>query len=223
MAAAVAVVAAGVAVTAVVIARPGEPPGCDDIRAYQQQYGEIETLGSGPDGVTVLGDSYSAGDTLDDRGHRWTDVLVELDPEVTVTLDAVPFTGYANRGACGPNSFVDRIARAASEGETLIIQGGLNDVFARATTLEAAVDEVFGAADVADAVVVIGPLDVPARDGEVQVDAALRTAAEEHGFVYVSALEWEIPIAEDGVHPTEAGDRRYAERVRDELADARLP
>ncbi|MDJ1114717.1 SGNH/GDSL hydrolase family protein [Microbacterium dauci] len=201
------------------LTRPAEPPGCDDIRAYQERYGEVETLGTGPEPVTVLGDSYSAGDTLSDRGHRWTDVLVELEPNVTVTLDAVPFTGYANAGACGANAFTDRVERAAASEGALVIQGGLNDVFADPAALERAADDVLTAAGTTQ-VVVIGPIDVPGREREEQVDAALRAAADAHGADYVSALDWDVPIAEDGVHPTVAGDRRYAELVRDALADA---
>lgn len=206
-------------VTAVVLTRPAEPPGCDDIRAYQDRYGEVETLGDGPEQITVLGDSYSAGDTLDDRGHRWTDLLVELDPDLTVTLDAVPFTGFANAGACGPNAFTDRIERVAGADGPLVIQGGLNDVFAEPETLARAADEVLTAA-AAEQVVVIGPIDVPGRTGEVQVDAALRAAADAHGAHFVSALDWDVPIAADEVHPTAAGDRRYAELVLDALDDA---
>jgi hypothetical protein len=202
-----------------VLTRPTEPPGCDDIRAYQERYGEVETLGDGPVPVTVLGDSYSAGDTVSDRGHRWTDVLVELDPELTVTLDAVPFTGYANAGACGANAFTDRVDRAATTDGVLVVQGGLNDVFAEPDTLAQAADEVLTAAG-ATRVVVIGPIDVPGREREAQVDAALHAAADAHGASYVSTLDWDVPIAEDGVHPTQAGDRRYAELVLDALADA---
>lgn len=205
--------------SAVALTRPTEPPGCDDIRAYQERYGEVERLGSGSVPITVLGDSYSAGDTLDDRGTRWTDVLVEIAPDAHVILDAVPFTGYANRGACGPNSFVDRIDRAADGAQTLVLQGGLNDVFADADTLEVAVGEVFDAAAAADDVVVLGPLDVPGRDGESAVDGALEAAARAHGFTYVSALDWDLPLASDGVHPTRDGDRRYAELVRDVLLE----
>lgn len=216
-----AVLAAG-AVAAVSLARAGaEPPGCDDIRAYQERYGEIETLGDGPLTVAVLGDSYSAGDALSDRGQRWTDVLPSLDPELTVRLDAVPFTGFVNRGACGPNAFTDRIERIAAEADdALVIQGGLNDVFAEPSTVAESVRAVLDDAAGVEHVVVIGPTDAPAREGEVVVDAVLEREASARGMTYVSALEWKLPFEPDRLHVTAAGHRAYAERVLDALADA---
>ncbi|MER7796663.1 SGNH/GDSL hydrolase family protein [Microbacterium sp. NPDC096154] len=197
-------------------------PGCADIQAYQERYGEVEPLGRGARGVTVLGDSYSAGDTLSDRGQRWTDELVRLEPDLTVTLDAVGGTGYANPGLCGDESFRDRIGRAleVSDGDPLIIQGGINDVFAHPADLEAAVDDVLAHAEAAGEVVLIGPIDAPATDRERDVDALLAREAQRHGFAYISTLEWRLPFGADRLHLTAEGHRAYAERVRDALRQA---
>lgn len=210
-----AVVLVGAAAAAVSLTRPAEPPGCDDIRAYQERYGAVETLGDGADTVAVLGDSYAAGDELSDRGDRWTDALAALDEGLTVRVDAVPFTGYVNRGGCGPHAFgdrVDRATRAAADG-TLIVQGGLNDVFADRDTLRRQAARVLDAAADAGRVIVVGPMDVPGREGEARVDAVLADAARERGLTYVSALEWDLPVGADRIHLTADGHRAYAERI----------
>ncbi|GAB3268161.1 hypothetical protein B5M43_001990 [Microbacterium sp. MEC084] len=214
--------AAGGAVAAVSLTRAEDaPPGCDDIRAYQQRFGEIERLGAGDRELTVLGDSYSAGDSLRDRGRRWTDALPALEPGLTVELDAIAFTGYVNTGGCGPNSFRDRIDRAVAEVDrTLVIQGGLNDVYAQPATLERAASAVLDAARAVDRVVVVGPVDVPGREGEAAVDGVLADAAEARGLAYVSTLDWDLPVGPDRVHLTAEGHRAYAERLRDALVVA---
>ena len=210
---------AGAAVAAVSLTQPAEPPGCDDIRAYQERYGEIETLGDGPETLAVLGDSYAAGDELTDRGDRWTDALVEMDPSLTVRVDAIPFTGYVNRGGCGPHAFGDRVERAAAAATdgTLIIQGGLNDVFASAESLRRAAETVLDGADDVPNVVVVGPIDVPGREGEEEVDAVLADAAQASGLTYISALGWDLPVGADRIHLTAEGHRAYAERILDAL------
>lgn len=222
IAAVVAVAASAVAALAL-LPDDDVPAGCDDIRAYQERYGEIETLGDGRRTLTVLGDSYSAGDALTDRGSRWTDALVELDPDLTVRLDAIAFTGYANPGACGPDSYRDRIDRAADGAQTLVIQGGLNDVFAEADTIERAVADVLDTATAeATDVMIVGPMDVPGRDGEARVDALLAEAAAQRGLPYVSTLEWGLPVGNDRVHLTPDGHRQYADRILGALDDAGL-
>ncbi|WP_309069845.1 SGNH/GDSL hydrolase family protein [Microbacterium sp.] len=217
-----ALVAGGATMVALARAQ-AEPPGCDDIRAYQERYGEIERLGDGTRGITVLGDSYSAGDTLRVRGQRWTDALTRLDAELTVTLDAVPFTGFVNSGACGPHAFTERIDRAVAATETdgaLVIQGGLNDVEAHRQSLANAAERVLNAAGDVAHVVVIGPVDAPAREDEREVDAVLESAASAHGARYISALDWDLPFRADRLHLTPEGHRIYAERVLEELRAA---
>jgi len=221
LAAAAVLLAAGGGLTAVSLTRAaGAPAGCDDIRAYEQRYGEVETIGHGPRALTVLGDSYAAGDEAADRGRRWTDALAQMDPRLTVSLDAVPFTGFVNSGACGPNAFPDRVDRAARAADVLVVQGGLNDVFADRRDLERAAAEVLDAAAAAERVVVIGPVDAPAREREEDVDALLAAAAGERGMTYVSTLGWDLPFDRDGVHLTPEGNRAYAERVHAALAEA---
>ncbi len=215
------VLVAGVAAAVSLTRAQAGHPGCADIRAYQERYGEIETLGHGERSLAVLGDSYSAGDTLSDRGQRWTDVLVTLQPDVTVTLAAVGSTGYANPGLCGRDSFRDRIDDLlARADDTLIIQGGINDALVDPADVERSVAEVLDAARAADQVVVVGPIDAPAISGEDRVDALLEREAAEHGMTYISTLDWELPFGPDRLHLTADGHRAYAERVRDGLVDA---
>ncbi|WP_261163987.1 SGNH/GDSL hydrolase family protein [Microbacterium sp. Marseille-Q6965] len=209
----------GAAVAVSLTRAAGTPAGCDDIRAYQERYGEIETLGGGEHRIAVLGDSYAAGDARSDRGARWTDALAQADPALTVRLDAVPFTGFVNDGACGPQAFTDRIDRvAAVAGDALVIQGGLNDVAADPDDLRASVRAVLDAAASVPRIVVVGPMDVPGRDGEAAVDALLAAEAHAHGATYVSALDWHLPVGRDDIHLTAAGHAEYAERIRDALS-----
>ncbi len=215
------VLVAGVAAAVSLTRAQAGHPGCADIRAYQERYGEIETLGHGARSIAVLGDSYSAGDTLSDRGQRWTDVLVTLQPDVTVTLAAVGSTGYANPGLCGRDSFRDRIDDVlARTDDTLIIQGGINDALVDPADVERSVTEVLDAARAADRVAVVGPIDAPAIDGEDRVDALLERETAERGMTYISTLDWDLPFGPDRLHLTADGHRAYAERVRDGLVDA---
>lgn len=212
LAAVAALAAAGT--IAMSVTRADEPAGCDDIRAYQQRYGEIETLGEGSGRIAVLGDSYAAGDALSDRGTRWSDFLAQRVTGDTVLLDAVPLTGYVNEGACGPNAFEDRIDRLVDTGaDTLVIQGGLNDVSAEPESLRRSAAAVLDAAEAVPRVVVVGPMDVPGRDGEAAVDVALAEEAAARGMTYVSALDWDLPVGRDRIHLTPAGHAEYAERI----------
>lgn len=217
LAAVAALAAAGT--IAMSVTRADEPAGCDDIRAYQQRYGQIETLGDGSGRIAVLGDSYAAGDALSDRGTRWSDFLAQRATGDTVLLDAVPLTGYVNEGACGPNAFEDRIDRLVDTGaDTLVIQGGLNDVSAEPESLRRSAAAVLDAAEAVPRVVVVGPMDVPGRDGEAAVDVVLAEEAAARGMTYVSALDWDLPVGRDRIHLTPAGHAEYAERILDALA-----
>lgn len=212
--AAVVVVAASAVAALALLPDDDVPAGCDDIRAYQERYGEIETLGEGSGRIAVLGDSYAAGDALSDRGTRWSDFLAQRATGDTVLLDAVPLTGYVNEGACGPNAFEDRIDRLVDTGaDTLVIQGGLNDVSAEPESLRRSAAAVLDAAEAVPRVVVVGPMDVPGRDGEAAVDVVLAEEAAARGMTYVSALDWDLPVGRDRIHLTPAGHAEYAERI----------
>lgn len=196
-------------------------PGCADIRAYQERYGQVETISRGDRSLTVLGDSYSAGDTLGDRGQRWVDVLAQLEPDLSITVDAVGSTGFANPGLCGEDAFRDRIGRAvAHSDDALVVQGGINDTVIDPAALERAVTDVLDEAAAVPRVAVIGPIDAPATHGEERIDDLLAREAAERGMTYVPTLRWELPFGPDRLHLTSAGHHAYAERVRAELAAA---
>ncbi|GAA3651258.1 SGNH/GDSL hydrolase family protein [Microbacterium marinilacus] len=220
------VVAAGTAVVAAALSDAPAGTPCDGFEAYEQRYGKIETLGDGERTIAVLGDSYSAGDEASDRGSRWTDRLVALDPQLTLLLDAVPSTGFVNDGQCGADAFgtrIDPLVREATRADGfLVIQGGLNDVHVGPDDVERAAAAVLDAASSAPGVAVIGPLDVPGHDDEDEVDAVLSRLAQERGLTYVSTLGWDLPVGSDGVHLTADGHGEYARRVLDALVDAGL-
>ena len=48
-----------------------------------------------------------------------------------------------------------------------------------------------------------------------------RQLAGERGIRFLDAADWEIPMAYDGVHFTEEGHRRFAQRLKEALEELR--
>jgi len=160
--------------------------------------------------VAVLGDSYTAGDGLEDRRQGWA-YAVGSD------LAGVGRTGFVNGGYCGNHSYGERLGSVlALNPQTLIIQGGLNDWETPEEVADAAAD-VLRRAGTVPRVVVVGPPDVPGRDGEAAVDQALRAAASMSDAEYVSALDWELEFLPDATHLTVAGHAAFAANVASAL------
>lgn len=200
-----------VAAAAVLVVRPylAERERCDQVRAYLAQYGMTRTVGDGPRSVVALGDSYLTGDLLPDREDRWV-VRFADETDATVRANGLGYTGYANAGACGDAAFPSRSDKLDTAPLT-VVAGGLNDVDADADDLEEAGGEVLG--DLSGSVLVVGPVDAPARDGEADVDEVLAAAAEEAGATYLSLLDLEPGFVADGVHMTAEGHAAYAAAI----------
>lgn len=158
--------------------------------------------------VAVLGDSYTAGQWLENQRDGWAFQVGDL-------VAGVGGTGYVNGGFCGDGTYAERIAAVVDANpETLVIQGGLNDTGKDVTD---AADDLLAMVPDEVRVVVVGPVDAPERDDEADVDATLSTVAGQHGAEYVSALDWDLPFLDDGLHLTEAGHLLFAENVTSHL------
>jgi ABC-type Fe3+-hydroxamate transport system substrate-binding protein len=191
---------------------------CASVRAVGRSVGTVDVIGSGPLRITVIGDSYAAGDTLADRSDAWVDDFA-AETDATVTVLAEGGTGFTNPGFCGDNTFSSRVDRVtATKPDLVIIEGGLNDTEASADDEQTAVRSVLrrlGAFDV----VMVGPLDVPAVTGEAKVDAWLEKAAGSAKVRYVSALRWDIDLGADDKHPSARGHTEFARRLAAAIAE----
>lgn len=187
---------------------------CDVVQARIEKDGAVVHVSDANPTVAVIGDSYTAGDGLPDRSKRWAQ-------SVGTDLDGIGMTGFTNGGYCGHQTFSERIdAVLSTHPDTLIVQGGLNDVEHPEQVQPAAVYLMTQVEDVRR-VVIIGPVDAPGREGEDAVDRALAKAAKTTRREYISALGWELPFLPDKTHLTPDGHAEYAQHVRETMAVSR--
>lgn len=191
---------------------------CVAIRAARDELLREPLGGGGSRAVLVVGDSYTQATGLGGPAHAWPATLAE-PAAATVTVDGMSSTGFTTAGFCPgePFTYADRLAgHDVADDTTVIIQGGVNDGLSGdpgelGSSADAALDEAGGAARI----VVVGPPAIPALDAGVlgTIDRTLAAAAQEHDAVYVSLLAEDIPIGEDDVHPTAAGQERMAQVI----------
>lgn len=120
------IIAAAAAVVIVVAAVVGflafRPAGEDD---------SVMTIPEGPR-MLIIGDSYSEGIGADDpESDNWARLAADHYAELgwDTEIDGAGGTGWIN-GAGGPNTYGERLERAADEDfvpDILVLQGGLND------------------------------------------------------------------------------------------------
>ena len=183
---------------------------CEAIQSRIAETGEV-VQGRGAAGTVVLGDSYAAGDWLEDRSQGWAYAVAE-------DAAGIGMTGYTNGGYCGDGSFSERLRSVTDlHPSTLIIQGGLNDSEASAHQIEAAASDLLDRVEDIDRVVIIGPTNAPAKSDLAKVDRALAAAAADHEREYISALDWDLEFLPDRLHLTPAGHAEFAELVKASL------
>ena len=183
---------------------------CEAIQSRIAETGEV-VQGRGAAGTVALGDSYTAGDWLEDRSQGWAYAVAE-------DVAGVGMTGYTNGGYCGDDSFSERLSTITDlHPSTLIIQGGLNDSDATAHQIEAAADDLLDRVEGIERVVLVGPTNAPAKTDLAKVDKALAAAAKDRQREYISALEWDLEFLPDRLHLTPAGHAEFAELVRTRL------
>lgn len=210
------------AVCTLVWARAGAGPDRCAVRAERSaQRAELVT-GSGPE-VLVIGDSYSVGVGVG-PDRSWP---VRLPGRVRV--DGFSGSGFSvGASGCGDVSYATRAPRSLRPSTLLVVvEGGLNDHDQPLADVESGVrrllDELEGP-DGPDArrgpgVLLVGPPVVPDRSREAveRVDATLARVAEERGASYLSMLEVELSLLDDRLHPDEAGQRVFGDRVAAEV------
>ena len=190
---------------------------CQAVQRFIQSSGEVIQVSEGAPLVAVLGDSYSAGDVLDDRADGWVYQLGE-QAGADVRVAGVGMTGYTNGGYCGGQEFANRVdSLLALDPNTLILQGGVNDWEADPADIQAAAADLLAKTEGVERVVMVGPTDAPQRDNLAGVDRALAATATEHGAQYVSALGWDLEFLPDDLHLTPAGHAEYAANVADAI------
>lgn len=190
-----------------------ESQGCAVIQGQTRAAGEVVHVSDGQRRIAVLGDSYSAGDGLDDRRDAWTYDFGRLE-SADVSVAGVGATGYTNGGVCKGQEFRARVGKLlALSPDVLVIQGGLNDSDATPESIESAARELLAATAAVPDVIVVGPTNAPAKSNLQAVDGALARAASSAGRKYVSALGWELEFLPDRLHLTPAGHDKFAEHV----------
>lgn len=184
---------------------------CTSIQTQITERGAVIDVPGQGERVGVLGDSWATGDTLSDYRNAWPFVAAEISGGHLIVAGQGG-TGFANAGYCDDGVFAVRAVALASEmPDRVIVAGGLNDVGRDAEAITAGVQATLAALGVPS--IVVGPVDVPGREGELEVDAVLRDECQKLGVPYYSALDWPVEIGADGVHPTDLGSRQYADLI----------
>lgn len=161
--------------------------------------------------AVVLGDSWAAGTFLPNpRAQAWS-TLIGRQKHWTTYVNAVGGTGFANPGACGGQTYGDRVpAVLALHPELVLIEGGLNDdavAPAHETNAERAVLERLASVPT---VIVVGPPKAPTRPHTAAIDRALAAGAAADQRRYISTQKWSLPLRGDRLHMTAAGHPIFA-------------
>ena len=170
-------------------------------------YGDSNTLGWDP--RSFFGDLYEL---------PWP-VLLSEHPAHQVRIDA----------ACGREIPKGRVV-FPKDTELLILMLGTNDLLQGANAGEIArrMDLFLSTVSCPEVLLLAPP---PLGRGEWVSDERLiarssrlaeeyRLLAQDRGIRFLDAGEWDIPLAFDGVHFTEEGHRRFAEKLEEELCHA---
>lgn len=195
----------------------------------------VPTYGAGPSptatatipSVVVIGDDFTSG-TSQNTGPEWP-ALLGLDAEVTA--QGVAESGYLVGGAGA--TFADRAAALPATTNVVVFLGGGDDPVAG---LQAGVESAIAAARTAapDARIIVvappwtGDPDAVAASMISRRDA-VAAAAGAAGVVFIDPIadawfaDGDGLVGPDGIHPTDAGHARMAERLRPVLQEATAP
>ncbi|TKJ28121.1 SGNH/GDSL hydrolase family protein [Blastococcus sp. CCUG 61487] len=183
-----------------------------------------EPFGQGSRTVAALGDSYTLGSGLSGPEAAWPAALTSrLD--VSVVVDGVGSTGFTTRGFCPGDdvTYGERVDDDWIDADTVVVQGGVNDVLAgRPDDVAAAAGDLLAELEDVPTVLLVGPPNLPGADpADLRtVDDALRSAADDAGRPYLPLIGAGIELQPDLVHPTAAGQQRIADLVALALAAA---
>lgn len=174
---------------------------------------------SGP--VTaIVGDSYAAGQWLQDPADGFAFDLAR-DDSGRFIIDGSGGSGFTNPGPCGGQTFDERLTHLEGESvDTLVLQGGLNDLTA-SDERDVAAATIARAKHVAGHVVIVGAFTPPAVDAEAveRTNGALKAAADAADVPFIDPSGWDFPVLSDRTHPTKRGHAIIAERLQAALQD----
>jgi lysophospholipase L1-like esterase len=196
-----------------------------------------ETSGATPsddEGVTrilVIGDSYTGGSPEGGQGEAgWPALLEQRMPDIQVEVAATGDAGYVT--TAGDPTLPDLVAEAdLTDVDLVVLFGSRFDAAGIADRVGAAAGESIASVRdrAADAtLVVLGPAwpDAAPPAGVRNNRDAIRAAAEAASTPFVDPLreEWFADdrglIGADGVHPTDEGHARLADRIQPVVQDA---
>ena len=189
-------------------AQAGDGDRCERFAAGSVERAALVT-GSGPE-TLVIGDSWSAGLGLDDLADSWPTRLPG-----TVRVAGFSGSGFSHDASeCGDVSFASRASAALTPATGLVVvEGGLNDHDASDAEIAAGFTRLVEALD-GHQVVVVGPAAAPSRAEAVRrVDELLAGLADQAGWGYVSAYDWELGYLPDQLHLTPEGHRAFGDLV----------
>ena len=169
--------------------------------------------------VAVIGDSFSVGDPAS-SGPPWPQILAD-DLGWRVQNESVNGSGYV-----AGKPFDIRVQQVVNaDPDVIIVAGGERDLGRPVPEVTAAAEDVIsrlaeGAPDAQ--IVVLSPFS-KGNPGPLtnQFGEDLRAIAQANEAEYVDATQWLVGdgtfVANDGVHPTEAGQQRIAKRLEKAL------
>jgi lysophospholipase L1-like esterase len=195
-------------------------------RTTAQVRSAVATTVDGPGThVAFLGDSYTSGYGLADPQDGYAYVLSRA-VGWRAAVDGFPGSGFTTDATCPGERYAQRVDRIPADAALVLVEGGINDQSGAAQVADASgalLDRIHARVPGA-AVVVVGPPLVPNSDSGVlrRVSADLARTAAAHGATYVDATGWSLPYLRDGVHPTAAGHRQFADLLGAQLAAAHL-
>lgn len=178
--------------------------------------------------ISVMGDSYSSG-LPDDV------VWPTLAGEATGwSMDNVSIFSAGYVATDGNGTFADQIdAALAGNPDVVLVVGGINDVGKPPELItQRAIDTLGELARRAPAakLVIMGPIwhELPVPEAAAVIDDSVRTAADMLRLPFLSVVgeDWLVPegmIQEDGIHPTEAGQRVLAQQIVASLETTGVP
>ncbi len=187
--------------------------------------------GAGATRILVIGDSYTGGSPEGGQGEAgWPALLEQRMPDVDVEVAATGDAGYVT--TAGDQTLPELVAEAdVTDVDLVVLFGSRFDAAGIADRVGAAAGEAIASIrdQAPDApLVVIGPAwpDAAPPAGVRNNRDVIRAAAEAASVPFVDPLreEWFADgrglIGADGVHPTDEGHVRLADRIQPVVQDA---
>ncbi|MDY7540912.1 SGNH/GDSL hydrolase family protein [Cryobacterium sp. 5B3] len=198
---------------------------CDSVRSEQEKQGAVFQVSKGTKRVVVFGDSWVAGQGLDDPSNDGWPAKVGTQLGWGTWIDAVKMTGFINGGFCADQPFKTRVRDVmAVDPEIVVVAGGINDADHSGMDIKRAALALLADLVGVKQVVVVGVPAVPSKSAAqiATIDGALSEAATSAGRPFISTSDWALPYESDGLHLTGSGYTQYAELMKLAIIDLAL-